>query len=303
MADEVYAVLAGKYGGVTWSCSSCLASTARIEASLKQLETRVAGVEENLAAVESRAKNTETRMDKVEMLADQTRKLVTDSTKDTASVIFEELREREEKKLNVVIHCADEAPTGTFEEQRMWEESAFNSLMEVIEVDITFKENVKFSRRLGRRMENKPRPLLVGFKVEKDRETVLDSARKLMRTNLRMINIVPDLTKRQRDTEEELRKEADRRNATELSEDDRSKNVRWVVVGRKGARKLLKREVRDFSQTASNHPRQVESTQLSRKRTYDQQESTAGKRQRGEAGVGVGAENEQEEDVFVSPRA
>ena len=44
------------------------------------------------------------------------------------------------------------------------------------------------------------------------------------------VNIAQDLTKRQRDDEAGLWREAERRN-DDLSEDDRTKNLRWAVVG------------------------------------------------------------------------
>ena len=40
-------------------------------------------------------------------------------------------------------------------------------------------------------------------------------------TQFRNISIVPDLTKQQREADNELRKEADRRNREELTEDDK----------------------------------------------------------------------------------
>ena len=53
---------------------------------------------------------------------------------------------------------------------------------------------------------------------------------------------MPDLTKRQRDEEAELKKEAERRNRS-LTEMDLSKNLHWVVVGARGERRLTKEKV------------------------------------------------------------
>jgi len=43
----------------------------------------------------------------------------------------------------------------------------------------------------------------------------------------------------QRKEEEELRGEAEMRNNEELTDEDRSKNLAWVVVGARGEKRLI----------------------------------------------------------------
>jgi hypothetical protein len=47
------------------------------------------------------------------------------------------------------------------------------------------------------------------------------------------VSITNDLTEKQQRMEKELNMEAERRNAEELTEEDRAKNLVWKVVGRK----------------------------------------------------------------------
>ena len=47
------------------------------------------------------------------------------------------------------------------------------------------------------------------------------------------MTVVPDMTKSQRKGEQQLRDEAARRN-TQLTEEDRNKNLKWLVVGKRG---------------------------------------------------------------------
>ena len=70
---------------------------------------------------------------------------------------------------------------------------------------------------------------------------ILNCASKLAATNLCTVSVVPDLTKKRREMDNEVRSEADRKNREELTEDDCAKNLRWVAVGRKGARKVVKK--------------------------------------------------------------
>jgi hypothetical protein len=67
-------------------------------------------------------------------------------------------------------------------------------------------------------------------------------ARNLENSRYSGVNVVPDLTKRQRDEEAELKREAERRNKS-LTETDVSKNLHWVVVGARAERRLTKEKV------------------------------------------------------------
>ena len=282
MTDELFNVLAGKYGGIKWECQSCQASTARLEAQIKQVETRLNKVEEKMVTFEDKSKLQETRLDKVEMIADQAKKAVEEVKEDVAKVILEEMREREDKKLNIILHSVGEAENVSAEESKKWDEASFNNIMEAMEVNMTFKECASFSRRLGSGASNKVRPLLIGLGKEEDKTKILSNARRLSQTPFRNVNIVPDLTKKQREADDDLRKEAERRNRLELTDSERSKNVKWVAVGRKGNRHLVKREVREYRQhshpTSSNNQQQLDQT--TRKRKPQEQESMASKKQK-----------------------
>ena len=52
------------------------------------------------------------------------------------------------------------------------------------------------------------------------------------------------MTKSQRKGEQQLRDEAARRN-TQLTEEDRNKNLKWLVVGKRGEKRLIKGVERD----------------------------------------------------------
>ena len=61
------------------------------------------------------------------------------------------------------------------------------------------------------------------------------------------VNIGPDLTRRQREIENQIWAEADKRNE-QLSEDDAAKNLKWAVVGGRGERRLIKTAARQNQQ-------------------------------------------------------
>ena len=65
-------------------------------------------------------------------------------------------------------------------------------------------------------------------------------AKNLRESSYKEVGIVPDLTVQQRREEQQLSEEADRRNREELTTEDQTKNLKWLVVGPRGAKKIIK---------------------------------------------------------------
>jgi hypothetical protein len=93
-------------------------------------------------------------------------------------------------------------------------------------------------RRIGEKGD-RPRPLLAGLSSEGEKEMVLDNARFLRDTRYKNVGISVDLTPWEMKEERELAAEATRRNE-KLNEEDRAKNLKWLLVGQKGAKRLIK---------------------------------------------------------------
>jgi hypothetical protein len=80
---------------------------------------------------------------------------------------------------------------------------------------------------------------VAGLWTEADRAKLLKNAKKLEDTVFSDVSIGIDLTKVQREEEKEMKKEADRRN-TQLAEQDKAKNLQWIVVGARGEKRIIK---------------------------------------------------------------
>ena len=102
----------------------------------------------------------------------------------------------------------------------------------------TRKDQIRFCRRVGER-EQDPRPMVIGLYSEGDKRHVLEKSRDLRNTMYEPVSVVPDLTRSQRQGEKRLREEADRRNQ-ELPAEDRDKNLKWIVVGSRGEKRIIK---------------------------------------------------------------
>ena len=94
------------------------------------------------------------------------------------------------------------------------------------------EDAIKFTKMIGERGEE-PRSLLIGVYTEAEKVLVLKNAKKLDSTWYKNVNIAPDMTKKLREEEKDLKKTAEERNRN-LPETDLAKNLLWTVVGARG---------------------------------------------------------------------
>ena len=88
---------------------------------------------------------------------------------------------------------------------------------------------------------DQPRPLLLIFKNKADRDMLLQRTPRLSKDvddYWKSINVVPDLTLRQRKLEQDMYKRAEKRNL-ERNAEETSKNLCWKVLGKKGERVMM----------------------------------------------------------------
>ena len=205
---------------------------------MKELDVKVTGLQEevkatqvNIQGVQSGLKQVESKVKKME---DNAMKAVEDNN----NVIFEELREREARRLNVVLlgvpEHADQAAPG--KDKQVWDRDLCVKICRSLELDFS-EEVFKFFRRVGAAEEG-PRPLVAGFYTEMERSMLLRRAKKLENTEFKEVRVAPDLTKRQRKEERDLWAESEERNKNR-TEEQRSKNLVWAVVGARGEKRLL----------------------------------------------------------------
>ena len=152
---------------------------------MKKLNGRLAVVEKDLKEVkkdlgEVKEKQTvnDKKVEAVEKDVEQLKKTVKGNTNNTKTSIMSEVTQREMRKTNIIVHGLEEpqvegaANKQVFKEK---EEEALNSLLDSMSLT-EVKQGIKFKRRLGERKENKPRPLLIGFKNANERNLVMEAS-------------------------------------------------------------------------------------------------------------------------------
>ena len=160
---------------------------------------------------------------------------VANAVKKGENEVFDEMREREIRRSNVVMYRVKEhgGERATGGERLEWDRQQCVKICLALKLDLT-NDDIKFCRRLGEKGAE-ARPLVVGLYSEGDKNKILRRARNLKKTTFREATVCQDLTKRQRNEEQDLWKEAEKRNKS-LSEEDVSKNLKWPWWGREEKR-------------------------------------------------------------------
>ena len=233
-------VQAKETGQAYWACRSCMNFNKKWNALMRENARKQEATD---AKVEDNRKNIED----MRRLLEATRKEVRDLAKDkdssaerTERMIEEELRERESRRLNLVLHGVPEPgpdisdPRDRMDADKGECERIFGGMRAR-----TRRYQIRFCRRVGEK-GNDPRPIVIGLYTEEERRHLLERSRELKNTMYSCVTIVPDMTKSQRRGEMRLREEAERRNHEDLTEEDRERNLKWVVVGSRGEKRLIK---------------------------------------------------------------
>ena len=232
-------IQAKEVGQAYWACRSCMSFNTKWNALMKETSRRQ-------DVTESKVEDNSRNIEELRRLVEATRKEQRDQAKEMEGMsdrmerlMEEELRERESRRLNLVLHGVPEpGPDTTNARDRMEVDKCECEIIFGGMKARTRKHHIRFCRRVGEKGDD-PRPMVIGLYSEEERRHILERSRELKNTKFACVTIVPDMTKQQRKGEMRLREEAERRNQ-ELSGEDREKNLKWIVVGSRGEKRLIK---------------------------------------------------------------
>jgi hypothetical protein len=244
ITDELYKILKeqDKQGFLKWNCDACRNASQllnqkieALNAIVQQISGRVTEVEAGQVRQDSAI--SDLKRDNANIKADIITLKDGEATKDD---IFREITERENRKENLLIHKLPESRADRPSDKKSDDQQSLNKVFSAMNCTVDIGKDVKFFYRAGERQEEgRSRPLVVGFRDPGLRDRVLNHARNLSsHPTLKDLNVVADLTARQRKEEEDMRKEADKRNQEMTREE--SGNFEWKVVGPRGKRKLVR---------------------------------------------------------------
>lgn len=227
---------------ISWTCVPCkkvgkyLNNKVKVVArKLEELEKRMTTMQEDHDKMK---KDVEKNRDKGDNYVEQVKKV----TAEVKKSIFTELRERKEKESNVLFHGVpemDDANATGFDKKKY----DMEWIVDIAgEMKVKMKEeDLKFCRRLGEKKSDKVRPILVGLRSVQSKMECIKNGKMLNEcgedSDFFGIYVVPDLTKQQREEEDEMARQVLKLNS-EL-EPDVALNSEWRLVGMKGEKRMV----------------------------------------------------------------
>jgi hypothetical protein len=161
---------------------------------LKQMEERIGVVEKRVEENKSKLKAVEKKVVSISEELKKSEEKVESAVKNEARSVYEEMREREARRLNVVFYRVDEMEGGRMigaERQDLGRKSCRN-IFQALKLKI-MEDSMEFCRRVGKKEED-ARPLIVGFYTETERSELLRYGRYLEDTAFSYVTVGPGLT-------------------------------------------------------------------------------------------------------------
>jgi hypothetical protein len=226
-------------GTAFWSCRACMGFAKKMNTLYQELNRRQDATDARMNQMDNRMSKSEQVVEKLSQDFKRALDKMEDDKAGNNDALCDELRERDLRKLNLVIHGVNEPGqhVGYNRDRIEADRRSCSEIFAAIGVR-TNGGDLRFCRRIGERGRD-ARPIVIGLRTEEEKRLILERARALRGGRFDNVSIVPDLTRIQRRGEDRLSEEAARRN-NNLTADDRMKNLRWLVVGRRGEKRLIK---------------------------------------------------------------
>ena len=260
MPDSTFKQLEQQYRETAlayWVCRPCQSFSQRVKHQFQENDKRHDETEKRVDDNSRRINEQEKAIEEMKNAMKKMAETMEREKEARDNMVCDEIQEMEARRRNLVIHGLSEAPdTIRINRERMeWDKNLCGELFQVMGARVR-KEELRFCRRIGER-GGALRPIVIGVEEDRDKNHLLIKARMLKGTRFDNVSIVPDLTKKQRQQEERLRSEAESRNSR-LTEEDKRENLRWIVIGRRGEKRLVKGVERDreaYERTGGYVPR------------------------------------------------
>ena len=237
-----------------WACTVCDTGFAKVAKDIKENRARIGNLEVRVEAVVTKQDQLEEKNKSQDIRVDLQEKLMKDLQDQLSKVqggsgekVLEEIAERGSRERNVVCHKCPESHVSVPEDASGDDMAGTQGLFEHLGLTMRADQVLIGLRRLGKvRDDGQARPLLLIFKNKQDRDKLLERAPRLSKDQesyWRDINIVADLTQKQRQLEQSMFKRAEEQNLARNTE-EQAKNLGWKVLGRRGERILRQIELR-----------------------------------------------------------
>ena len=234
-----------------WSCKKCSHVLKMLKGRLAILEKDVSNVKTDIADVKNKQHETDQEVSELTTKVQGLSKKVDDNTSNTKSSVMSEMKNREMRKNNLIVLGLNEPPTVNGESRASVlkkEDALLDKLLTELKLNVNeVKNKIKYRKRLGEKKTDYQRPLLLSFKDQSMRDTVMNQSAELNDGTMKSVRLRPDLTAMEREEDKAYRTETDKLNAQ--SPTDIQGNFRWKVVGPPGRlRRMKERDIAKWQQ-------------------------------------------------------
>ena len=197
---EVYDVLYKKGGsslsGFKWFCGEC--------------DKKIVEVIDKMASIETKTKCLEKDMEIVKEKIEKIEKSIKTRVKDQVADVIDDREEVEWRKYNLIVFGLPESPSEETDDRIDEDTWKMEDIKKTdLNVSLSPRNGIYDARRLGKLDKNKTRPLRITFDDIRTKRDVLINAKKLKKCSepyKKQMFINPDLTAKQREEDEQLRK-------------------------------------------------------------------------------------------------
>jgi hypothetical protein len=153
-------------GSTLWNCQPCATYAKGITARLREMEGGLEAVEKNQEEQDEKIVGVEKKVFIIDRALQKRDERVGEIVVNKEKSVYEEIREREMRKKNAILHGGGElqAERPPWEERTRWDKQSCVNIFAAIEVGIS-EDAIKFTQKIGEGGEE-PRPLLTGFYTE-----------------------------------------------------------------------------------------------------------------------------------------
>lgn len=237
---------------LTWTCEHCTKVGKVLNNKVKALNKEIMDLKKEVAEIQKSQSNVIKDVETVKEDNKKQGEAIKKSCNDVKKTIFDELRQREERKLNLIVHGVAEAGSDITKgvDRKEFDWKCILEICSTLGTNVS-ENDIKFHRRIGEKHGDKTvRPILIGVNSMQLKTMMLKNSKKLQNCDkYKDAYLVPDLTKQQREEEEELVREMHKKNA-EL-DTETGLNSQWRLVGMRGEKRLVLGRRMDTNQWGS----------------------------------------------------
>lgn len=167
-----YLVKESKQGlAISWSCEACRVASEILSSQIAAMNRNIEDMKKDIIELKTGQDKHEDKIEEVNKKCDDNAKRQHETREEVKKTVFAEMRERDEKKNNFLVHGVPEVVDDSLKgfEKKEIDLTWLHDIAETIGVDLDNDKDIKFVRRLGEKKNNVDviRPMLVGcYEVE-----------------------------------------------------------------------------------------------------------------------------------------